>query len=520
MVVGQVPLTVLSRRDRALLKRRGFSLDETRRQEALLKRPWGYVPVIRPCTVGDGIERLSPSRQAQLLLLAKIAQKQGRYSFFVPASGAASRLFTSLFQLLHHCRTQECPAPTGGRFPGSLKDNFRFFKEMDRLALADPLRNLLKRRGVSLKNCLRSGNLLPVLDALLSDTGLGLPRQPKALIPFHRSGKEHLTAFDEHILEARALADKNKRVNLHFTVPPDFRSHFRRRGTQWAKRLRRKEGIDLRLSYSVQSPASDTLALDKDHRLARRADGRLLFRPGGHGALLSNLEKTRGDIVFIKNIDNVPTAPFQSSARRWRMVLAGRLLELRERALALLADVERNRKNAIAEAEQFIQSELGLNLRRGSTAHRRRDVRMILNRPFRVCAMVPNKGEPGGGPFWVKGSEGSARQIVELSQLVPRQKIFLKRSTHFNPVDMVVSLRDGQGRPLCLTRYRDPDQVIVSQKKMEGRPLRVLEHPGLWNGSMAGWNTVFVEVPHSVFHPVKTISDLLSRGHRGSGMVQ
>lgn len=530
--------TFFSKKDRDCLERRGISVAEARRQHGLLKRRRSRVSVVRPCTPGDGIERLTRNRVRPLIGRAHQARRQGRFSWFVPASGAASRLFTSLIQFDRLCRSHDGSVLQWlrGAFPFS-RDCRRFFLSLPRLALVNPLKRKLAEEGFSLEKCLRSGDLRPVLEALLSKSGLHYPGQPKALIPFHWAGKNGLTSFDEHILETRPLADGNKRLAFHFTVPPNFRAEFRRRGNQWVRRLRQKGNVDLRLTYSVQSPASDTLALDKDNRWARRGDGRLLFRPGGHGALLSNLEKTNGDIVFIKNIDNVPTAPFQPLARQWRLILAGKLIELQDRSASLLSVLGEGAKSglrlgplgregpnksdeAVTEAEQFIRAELGLKPRRGSWSVRRAWARDILSRPWRVCGMVPNKGEPGGGPFWVKGPNGPARQIVEASQLSPRQKGLLKRSTHFNPVDMVVGLRDATGKPHTLLRYCDRDQVILSHKHFDGREIWTLEHPGLWNGSMAGWNTVFVEIPNGVFHPVKTITDLLNRGHRRSGMIK
>lgn len=403
--------------------------------------------------MGNGIESFSLSQRNRLTRLAHRAQQEGRFSKFVPASGAASRLFP----------------------PGVTLD--------------------------------------PRLTVLLGRDLLPLAHRPKALIPFHRVGRGTRTAFEEHLWES-VKAGIGK---AHFTVSEEFLAEFRRLGKGCADQLHRRYGARLRLSFSVQDPSTDTLAWEEGNGWARRVEGELLFRPGGHGALLKNLEASKGDIVFIKNIDNVPRPSFQAEGNRWRKVLAGRLIEIQREAGGWIQALRQKQPSILAldGAEKFIFKTLGMKRTAPSLPKRTAQALMILNRPWRVCGMVPNTGEPGGGPFWVNGTEGPSRQILEGSQLGKPQKKFVQQSTHFNPVDMVVGLKDGKGRPFDLARFADPSQVLVSTKQFEGRDIRTLEHPGLWNGGMAHWNTLFVEIPASVFHPVKTIADLLRPGHNG-----
>lgn len=432
-------------------------LEEVRRQSLLIEKPPPAPKIIRPCSVGDGIESISPSRQKLLTRLAERAIEAGRLSKFVPASGAATRLF-----------------------PPRLRLDSRLSKFLGR------------------------------------DIGL-FTRRPKALIPFHQVKGETRTAFEEHLWEAVPFADRGKRLKVHFTVAKDFLDDFKRVGKECARRLQKRFGVRLHLTFSVQNPATDTIALDVGDGWARRPDGTLLFRPGGHGALLGNLQATGGDLVFIKNIDNVPHPLSHPRGNRWRKIMAGRLIEIQSEAESRIKDIQKKPTHPfeVAKAETFILEVLGIKVS-GHTLGKRRDhALIILNRPWRVCGMVQNVGEHGGGPFWVKGPEGPLRQILEGSQLGKSKKNLLRKSTHFNPVDMVVGLKDWKGRRFDLTRFTDPSQVIVSKKHFEGREILTLEHPGLWNGGMAHWNTLFIEVPAHIFHPVKTINDLVRPGHRG-----
>lgn len=508
----------LSARDWRDLRSRGVGPAEVVRQARLLQNPPPPPETLRPCTVGDGIERFSVSRRARLVRLAGEALRLGRLSRFVPASGAATRLFSSLLLLDHERKT------TNKRVRSVLQENeesfaresARFFSALPRLALHEPLRKVLATRRLPLGRLLAQKEYDPILDALLDGNGMAMAGRPKGLIPFHFVGNHPISAFEEHLREALPLADHKRCVRAHFTVAREFLGEIKKLGQSLMESYRRRYGVRLDLEFSLQHSATDTLALEPGKGLVRGKDGRVLLRPGGHGALLTNLERTRGDIVLIKNIDNVPVWPFHAEGNAWRVALAGRLVEAQNEANGWLR-ILHGKTVSLAQrvgAEKFLKMTLGRSAPPSfSLSQRVKWMVFILNRPWRVCGMVPNKGEPGGGPFWVKSPNGDSRQILEVSQLGPHQKRFTKNATHFNPVDLVVGLRDGRGRSFSLDRYADLSQVIVGRKHFEGREIRTLEHPGLWNGGMAHWNTIFVEIPLKLFHPVKTITDLLRPGH-------
>ncbi|MBL0057947.1 MAG: DUF4301 family protein [Elusimicrobia bacterium] len=511
-----------SPRDRRDLIARGLRPRDARRQARLLRRPPPFPPLLRPCSIGDGIERLSRAERDRLARLARSADHAGRFSRFIPASGAATRLFHPLLQLDRARKESRASAGEVLRQGGApfSRDAFRFFSELDRFALRSDLAKILKKiHQKNLPRLLAKQDLDPLLDALLGPKGLDLARRPKGLIPFHRIGPRSRTAFEEQVVESSAFADKTRPVRVHFTVLPEHLAEYRRLGRQVSESLKRRSRGLAELKFSVQDASLDTLALDADGGWVRRSDGGLLFRPGGHGALLANLEGTGGDLVFIKNIDNVPTPSHQAEGNLWRAALAGRLIEAQETSGRWIQAVRaRNSPHGIIrQAENFIRVTLGSGVPRGLTlAQRRARVVRLLTRPWRVCGMVPNRGEPGGGPFWVTGGEGPFVQIVEASQIPHSREALLGRATHFNPVDMVVGLRDFRGKPFRLSPYADPSAAMVSRKHFEGQDILTLEHPGLWNGGMAHWNTIFVEIPARVFHPVKTINDLLRPGHRAN----
>ena len=449
-------------------------------------------------------------------------------SYFVPASGAATRMFKSLFSLREvHWPDRESLARRTDDADAS--EALRFLECLDRFAFAAPLGAALEARGMALASCRERGLLDPILSALLDPEGLDYANTPKGLLPFHRYPRGGRTAFEEHLREGCTLtAPSNGSSSLHFTVSPAHRGAFESMLEQCRAAVEADCRAELSVGFSTQKPSTDTIAIDANGNLFRDETGELLFRPGGHGSLIANLadlSQTGGDLVFVKNIDNVVHRDFSGPVIRWRRVLAGRLVALQDRLFSALEAIstESPSAEAIELATTTIREELAIDcalgdLDRPDAAKRLRE---ILDRPSRVCAVVRADGDPGGGPFWVREGDGScSRQIVETAQIDtqdPAQEQARSMATHFSPADMVLGLKDATGRPFDLLRHVDRDAVFVAGKSSGGRTLRALEHPGLWNGGMADWNTIFVEVPSEIFQPVKALNDLLEPAHQPAG---
>jgi hypothetical protein len=487
--------------DIAQLADHGLAVTEAERQLAQLRGGQAWTRLVRPCTPDDGIQQLPVTRQTALREKFATAASAGCVTRFVPASGAATRMFQPL----------QAPSVSGA-------DLTRFLAELDRFPFVADLAAVLARHGHQLERSRRDADLPRLLAALLESHGLDYAHLPKGLLPFHRLDGETRTAFVEHLAETAQLVGTGHPARLHCTVSPEHRPLFERQLAAWRTPLEARYGCRFEVTFSVQDPATDTLALGPDGEALRDADGRLLLRPGGHGALLANLADLAGDVVLIRNIDNVVPDRRKADNLQWDRQLGGLLLELAERQWELLEQLRRRPGDAEScrRARAFLRGELGFDLVDGKAAGEQ--LITLLDRPLRVCGMVVNHGEPGGGPFWVRDAAGRlSRQIVETAQIDrsdPEQVAILAAATHFNPVDMACTLRDGRGRPYPLERFVDQSAAIVTGKVQNGQPIRILERPGLWNGGMAGWHTVFVELPESTFNPVKTVFDLLRPAHQ------
>jgi hypothetical protein len=484
--------------DLAQLAAHGIPPAEAERQLAQLRGGQVRVPLARPCTLGDGIGTLPAARQPALLERFAAAAATGRVTRFVPASGAATRMFL--------------PLQSGD--PAVLQ---RFLAELDNFPFAPELANALARCGRDPVLGHPAGDLPLLLATLLAVPGLDYARLPKGLLAFHRNGDEVRTAFVEHLAETAQLVGAGNPARLHCSISAEHRALFEQQLAAWQEPLEACYAAPLEVSFSVQQPATDTLALAADGMPLRDADGRLVLRPGGHGALLVNLAGLAQHLILIRNIDNVVPDPRKGANLHWDRLLAGLLLELVDRQQALLAALRHHPDDSTVrrQAQAFLCDDLGGDLPPESGAAH---LVARLDRPLRVCGMVANDGEPGGGPFWVRGQDGGlSRQIVEAAQVDssdPQQAAILAAATHFNPVDMACSLRDGHGRAYPLEHFVDPAAAIVTSKTQDGQPIRILERPGLWNGSMAGWHTLFVELPAATFNPVKTVFDLLRPAHQ------
>ncbi len=511
------PESLLTAADLKQLRAAGIDQGEASRQIALLRSAQPFTRIERACSVGDGIRRLNGHEHADLEDAFRGAAREGRCSRFVPASGAATRMFRSLLAYLAKgAASRKAIAMEAGEGLAEALEARRFLDNIDRFAFHRDLVDLLSVEGADPARLLAMDDAAPLLDALLSAHGLGSAGSPKALLEFHDYPEGARTAFEEHLIEgSRLVRDGEGRSRIHFTVAESERERFDRALQVARARCEALAGGSLDVEFSTQKASTDTLAVDDEGQPFRAENGSLLLRPSGHGALIENLHEVGGDLVLIKNIDNVVPDRLKEPTYLWSRLLGGLAVRLRERTTYLiekLRDVESDRTAAVAEALAFTKAAFHREPTSVEAAIQ------LLDRPIRVCGMVINTGEPGGGPFWVRESGGGmSLQIVETAQIdpgSPEQKALLSAATHTNPVFIACSVRNGHGRPYDLRRWVDPSAVIITRKSHGGRGLKALERPGLWNGAMAGWNTVFVEVPLEVFNPVKTVIDLLRETHQ------
>lgn len=512
--------------DRWQMAALGLSEARVLEQLKFFQRPRFYLELARPCTLGDGVHRLSPEQHQGYLRQHEAACRAGRFLKFVPASGAASRMFQAPLSYLAEVSETlvrgDFPQETSGLGPE--RQAATLCRCLEQFAFFPDLAAAMAAEGLELQEVLERGQYHRALFYLLSETGLNYASLPKGLLKFHRYETESRTALEEHLVEAaHYVRDGQGRCRLHFTILPEHREFFAGFLHEAAPLWERRLGCRFQVEFSTQSHATDTLAVDLHNRPFREEDGRLHFRPGGHGALLGNLQGLAGDLVYIKNIDNVVPDRLKEPTILWKKIMGGFLAELEDRlhGMLRLLDAGPPEPALLEEAADFARRRLVLRLPPDFgdwPASRQREVLMeLLNRPLRVCGVVKNEGEPGGAPFWVREADGSlSLQIVEGVQVdleSPGQRTVWESSTHFNPVDLVATLRDFRGRPFDLRRFADPEAVFISRKSRNGRDLKALELPGLWNGAMARWLTVFVEVPGITFNPVKTALDLLRPEH-------
>jgi len=526
-----MPPSPFSLNDLESLAERGVSEDEARRQVEMLCRPPRYARLVRPCMVGDGIVRPDPAEIPALHELQAEAARAGRFRTFIPASGAATRMFRDLMHFQRGPgRGRSWDEIVGAAEEGESRARVlvRFMEALDRFPFAGTLRRTLRGGGRDPDRLVEARSYGEILDGLLDAAGMDYDALPKGLLEFHAYPGGSRTPFEEHLAEAAAyVRDAEGITRLHFTVSPEHLRLFEALLDRVRVEYERRCGTRFEVGFSMQKPSTDTLAVDLENRPLRDGSGRLLFRPGGHGALIENVNDLRGDLVHIRNIDNIQPEHRRDVVVQWKRILGGYLArlqrEVHERLRRLRAPEVRERllDETALFARSRLQVELDGHLDPLSLPARRAWLIGRLDRPLRVCGVVPNRGEPGGGPFWVRATDGSVGlQIVEGAQIAPRdeqQQAILRRSTHFNPVDIVCALRDPDGRPYDLERFIDPDAAIVTEKSTDGRKLKALERPGLWNGAMAGWNTVFVEVPLETFAPVKSVLDLLREEHQPEG---
>jgi hypothetical protein len=492
--------SLLTVSDLVQLRTKGIDPATAEQQLSRLREGRVYSHLDRPCSAGDGIIRIEPESHAALERAFAAAVAAGRLTRFVPASGAASRMFNKI-------------APGSG----SEQDRTRLLDNIEHFAFCGDLAAAMAEHELDFATIVRSGDADQLVHFLLQPDGLGYAGLPKGLLAFHAAADGARSPFIEHLAELALLLGPGQLAKAHFTVSPEHEPLFAAQLASWQGTLETTYGCHFEVDYSVQQGSTDTLALGSDGQPLRDPDGALITRPGGHGALLRNLDALHGDIVLVRNIDNVVPDSRKDVNLTWSRLLTGLLLELQTELHALVKALNEQpeepivRELALSFLLERLQDDVPLDASTGVLLER-------LDRPIRVCGMVANSGEPGGGPFWVHGSDGRmTRQIVERAQIDSddsTQQAALAASTHFNPVDMVCGVSDWRGHPYELSHFVDDDAVIVTSKVQNGAEVRVLELPGLWNGGMAGWHTLFVEIAPEAFNPVKTLFDLLRPAHQ------
>ncbi|MCS2891805.1 DUF4301 family protein [Parabacteroides faecis] len=506
---------MLNANDLKQLADKGISEQQIEEQLACFAKGFPYLEIAASASVEKGVRVVSQEDQATYMEAwdAYLA-KNKRILKFVPASGAASRMFKNLYEFL----SASYDVPT---------NDFekKFFNEITHFAFYDALNAVcLANEDKDIPALVAAGNYKAVVSNLLDEKGLNYGQLPKGLLLFHRSGETIRTAMEEHLAEGAMYAKNNAgEVNIHFTVSPEHKALFEKLVSEKKQAYEEKFSVGYDISFSVQKPSTDTVAADMDNNPFRDKNDKLLFRPGGHGALIENLNDIDADVVFVKNIDNVVPDSFKCSTVIFKKVIAGVLVTLQERIFNYLDLIETGKysHDQVEEMIHFLQDDLCI---KNPDTKLLEDAELILYiknkllRPLRVCGMVKNVGEPGGGPFLAQNPDGTiSLQILESSQIDlkdPEKKAMFEQGTHFNPVDLVCALKNHKGEKYNLPDYVDKNTGFISYKSKDGRELKALELPGLWNGAMSDWNTVFVEVPIETFNPVKTVNDLLRPEHQ------
>ena len=477
---------MFTEKEREQIEAHGLTVEQVELQIENFRKGFPYLKVVSAASPADGILTLSPEEVAAAVNQYEAEAPKLKIQKFVPASGAATRMFKELFEFVNE----------GKRGAGidQLIDNldkFAFYPELQQFVAED-------------------ADDKAKVEAIVK-SGLCYGAKPKGLVTFHAYPEGNRKAVEEHLAEGAMYASSNGVAKIHFTVSPEHIEGFRALLDEKLAQYEEQFGIKYEISFSVQKSSTDTIAVNPDNTPFRTDEGNLLFRPAGHGALIANLNEIDADIIFVKNIDNVTTDARKGDTVTYKKALAGLLVALQKEAAEHLQNID-NGSADIQKVENFIEQKLCTKL---PIEHNTALLRSILDRPIRVCGMVRNEGEPGGGPFWVANPDGTqSLQIAESSQIAPEDMHLMKSATHFNPVDLVCGVRRADGTKFDLTQYTDPETGFISSKSSGGRELRAQELPGLWNGAMAKWNTVFVDVPISTFSPVKVVQDLLRPQHQ------
>ena len=498
----------LSEKDLQQIAQRGISQEQIETQLHEFETGFPFLRLEAAAAIGRGIVAPDADERKDFIAAWENYKAEGhRIVKFVPASGAASRMFKNIFAFVDG----ENDVPT-------TDFEKKYFDEIERFAFYDALDAVcVKNEGKGIRALIAEGNYKAVAANMLSKDGLNYGQLPKGMLLFHKYDEGARTPMEEHLVEGALYAASKGESHVHFTVSHEHMDFFRQKVAEKADGFAQKYGVSYDITFSEQKPSTDTIAANPDNTPFRESDGSLLFRPGGHGALIENLNEIDADVIFIKNIDNVVPDRLKPETVEWKQIIAGVLVTLQQKAFAYLRQLDAGANDEqLAEIAQFVEKCLCVDPKGNKVDADY--LRSKLDRPMRVCGVVKNVGEPGGGPFLTYNQDGTVSlQILESSQIDTKNEEYMKmftQGTHFNPVDLVCAVRDYKGKPYDLPKFVDKSTGFISSKSKSGKELKALELPGLWNGAMSNWSTVFVEVPLGTFNPVKTVNDLLREQHQ------
>ena len=505
---------MISESDKSYIKEKGITEEQLLAQLDSFKKGFPFLGLAAAASVEKGIKVVIPKEEKVYLDSWDVykASPSKKIVKFVPASGAASRMFKDLFEFLdapYNIPTTDFEK----KFFYDL-EKFAFYQDLDAVCVKN------ERKKIPI--LLAEGNNKAIVKNILKADGLNYGNLPKGLLKFHKYDDASRTPVEEHLMEGYLYARNDKGdINIHFTISPEHKSLFEDLIKEKKQKLENDLHVIYDISFSEQKSSTDTVAADANNEPFRE-NGKLLFRPGGHGALIENLNNIDADVVYLKNIDNVVPDKYKETETKYKKILAGVLVETQRKIFDYLKllDSGKYAHDELMEILYFLQNELNIknpDIKLLEDAELVLYLKRKLDRPIRVCGMVRNVGEPGGGPFLAVNADGTVSpQILESSQVDmsdPEKKEMFKSGTHFNPVDLVCGVKDYRGHHFNLKDYVDNSTGFISIKSKNGKELKALELPGLWNGAMSDWNTIFIEVPIETFNPVKTINDLLRDCH-------
>ncbi|MGB6267822.1 MAG: DUF4301 family protein [Olleya sp.] len=514
-----------SKTDLEFIEKKGLTLKKVEQQLELLKSGLPYINLERAATINDGIIQLSNKSTSELINKYESEKDHLDLIKFVPASGAATRMFKFLFDFLKEYKPKK-ESINAYINKNKASELSLFFIGLEKLPFYNLVISYLKENIQDYSQFSNDEKLVAFVKAILEEEQLDYTSFPKGLLPFHKY-KDHLaSAFEEHLFEAALYATSNNEATLHFTISEKHKDKFDVEFSRIQKIVEEKTKKKFNISFSYQKEATDTIAVSTKDEIVREDNNQLYFRPSGHGALLDNLNEFDADLIFIKNIDNVVVYKYEEEVAKYKKLLAGLLISIKEQAFKYAKDLDEKEltNKDVIEIAEFLITKMNVvitpEFEKYSKDYQIDYLKNKLDRPIRVCGMVQNEGEPGGGPFWVKDEAANlSLQIVESAQIDKKSKIqksILKNATHFNPVDLVCSIKNYKGETYDLQKFVDHQTAFITMKTKVNKDIKALELPGLWNGSMAKWNTIFVEVPLVTFNPVKTVNDLLKPTHQVS----